>query len=486
MTSLAYQHLTELRRNLHTPTTATLAQHAHAPAELSRLTSVLARYHDRIATGFGIPYTSDNGVRGAARRTATLLHQAVDTLGTPSDIDAPTSDLTEGLRAVSIALGCGLDLLASHVPSTQGRSHSASAEVIGATDTARSLLHHLSEYTATAAHLTQLTTAPAQQAAVPLLRAAVLARVIGQANDAPITAVPFHHTPERIPPRPGEGIDELLEGISATAQRLENFESPVSVPTWRYLATAAAITCDINHKLALSLTRRLKELQEHEPASAFEQATSAARRTSTKWRIVAKHWNKLPGHYGHPTEAPATDASDLIIRLGRLVYADPDWRPSPRATYRVKPLEEFAPTPAKAARTATAALLALNSCNAIASHHRSAGNDAAIIAAIQKSQQDPKYYPHQTIRAAHFAERYKIAQSAGDKAINLLKLAVRTLSLDAGELKMRIISQVDKDFPASIQDALATHQESQHAPRREARVTINDSNNHSSYRPSCP
>lgn len=448
LSTLARQHLTELRRTLRTPETTEQARHPAVPGELSRLTAVLARYHDRIATGFGVPHPDEHGVRGAARRSASLLRQAQLSLGPPSTTEVTASELAGTLRAISIALGCGLDLLASHFPTTPGEQTSDIASAITATETARALMHDLAEYTATSAHLTQRAGSPAEEATGSLLRAAVISRVFGQHSDGP-TSVPFRTTPERVPPQPGEDIPELLSNISTSVQRLKNPLPPISVATWRYLAIAAAITTDINHKILVTLTRRLEELHERSSTSAFRDAAITTNRASRSWRIVVRTWNELPGHFGQPSETASIDASDLIIRLGRLIYSDSDWRPGPRSSYRIKPLDELASTLGQAADLATASLHALDACNTIARHRRAACDDAATIKAIERNYRHPNRPYQSSGRAARLFSRYEAAESTGCKATDALKKAIHSAATPTRATDQQAMLTIDS-FPTPI------------------------------------
>lgn len=83
MTALATEHLTDLQHQLHTKRLARDLRQRGVPPELARLAHVLARYHDRIADGFGAPHPASTGVRDAARRAGTLLKQAEDLLDRP-------------------------------------------------------------------------------------------------------------------------------------------------------------------------------------------------------------------------------------------------------------------------------------------------------------------------------------------------------------------------------------------------------------------
>ncbi|WP_143219923.1 hypothetical protein [Actinomadura sp. CNU-125] len=318
-----------------------------------------------------------------------------------------------------------------------------------------------------AAHLAQRGISTPRAAINPLRRAAALSRVPNNLKTDPIATIPFRTTPARLPPHPGESPSDLLTGINASVQRLKTPGSPVTVATWRYLATAAAITSDINHKLILSLARRLEELNENRSVPKFDEAVTTAAKASREWRSVVKYWNELPGYFGHPDSAAATDASDLIIRLGRLVYRDPDWRPSPRSSYRVKPLDVLAPTPYQVREISAAPLKVLDACNTIARDRRLASNDAAIVWAIEKYNQTPEQRLWWHGHAAPLFKRYKLAETKGTKAAVALGHAIESISsLKPSEDAPLVAREAAAGFPTPIEHLLSSARTPQQESRR--------------------
>ncbi|GAA0544511.1 hypothetical protein GCM10009546_03230 [Actinomadura livida] len=476
MTALATDHLTDLQHQLHTKRLARdLARRAVQP-ELARLAHVLARYHDQIANGFGDPHPHTTGLRDAANRASALIKQAEQILGTPADTEAPRSALAEKLRATSIALGCGLDLLSTHFPVNSGNDKpTATGAIITAPDTARSLLHQLSTHTATVAHLTQRTPSPANDASGLLLRAAVLSRIHSETEPRrAIIAVPFHGIPQRRPPEAGEDLTQTFAGISASIRRLSNPQTTTSVTTWRYLARAATIVCDLNLKTLQQLIYRMKELDEPDHRSAFQKAATATKQAGIKWRDIVRRWDEQTNHHGHPANGPATDASDLILRLGRLIHADPAWTPSPRASYRMKPPDELAPDLTQAARIATITLKAMDAYNTLAANHRAAINDAAVLGILHKQREHPTHLPRIPASARQLSKAYEAAEAKGLEAVTSLGQAIqplvpdsyhteevqliirRTTAVHDKKIQARLVAA---DFPVPITDCL----ESPHA-----------------------
>ncbi|WP_344436450.1 hypothetical protein [Actinomadura bangladeshensis] len=469
MTTLADQYLTDLRHHLHTNELARDLRHHTVPPELVRLTHVLARYHDQIAAGFGLPHpdTDTAGVRDAAHRASALIKQAEHLLGPPSDTATPQSALAAKLRAASIALGCGLDLLSTHFPVTRDQATTANAGVIAAPDTARSLLHQLSTHTATLGHLAYGT--GSDQAGPLLHKAAVLARIYSEnQSPPPIAAIPVHHTPDRIPPQAGEDTGQALAGINASIHRLSNPTSATSVTTWRYLARAATIICDLNRKTIRQLIYRINELNQPDHLPAIKQAGIELRHLGTAWKSIVRRWDTHIGHHGHPANGPATDAGDLIIRLGRLIHTDPAWTPSPRSSPQLRPPHQLAPTLTHAAQLATITLKTIEACTTLAAHHQAAINDAATFYALDRHKKYPNRFPRIPASGLELTTCYERARTKGHQTITTLGQAIHDLTSSTDptleEVQLIVRRSVLKEhtqselastgFPVSITDCL--------------------------------
>ncbi|MDL4770730.1 hypothetical protein [Actinomadura xylanilytica] len=463
MASIAADHLNEVRRALQAPDAPAQARQADTSAELARLTGVLARYTDRISIGFGVPYTEGTGVRDAARRTSILVRQAQRALGTPAESEPPTAPLAEHLRAGSIALGCGLDLLTTATATPD-------AAVMAATDTARSLLHMLSDHTATAAYVARHMDAPHSTAAAPLVQAALLSHTFGRRNDhAPVSAISLQRVPERTPPAVGE---DLIHGIRTTLQRLSDpgVTASSSVSTWRYLSRSAAITCDISVRIIKQLALRMRDLNEHDHADALDRAAITTRRTGAKWRTISRRWTAFTGQYGTPATGPVLDTSDLVVRLGRLVYQAPDWTPGPRASYRLTPPELLAPTITDITHISAAALKAIDTYATIADHHRTAVNDIAVLDVLRRSPPNQSSL-RSSARVRELLTLYNALTVQSRHTITTLGEVAQTISAKNGTVEQEIAlllhrnttpaqqhpgSLAATDFPAPMAESLAT------------------------------
>ncbi|MEV3924599.1 hypothetical protein [Actinomadura coerulea] len=429
MTALANEHLTDLRNQLHLARLERDIRSRTALPELARLAHVLARYHNEIADGFGVPDPTGAGVRVGARRASNLIKQAEHLLGPHTDTETPRSALAQKLRATSIALGCGLDLLSTHFSTTHDQATSATAGVIASADSARSLLQQLSVHTSTVGHLARRASTPTNEAGVLLLKAALLSHIYSENRISPaITAVQPLHTPGRIPPAVGEDVTQALAGIDASIQRLSNPQTSTSVTTWRYLARAAAIICDLDSKTVHQLIHRINELNEYDRLPALKQAATDVQRTGRTWRTIIRRWDEHIGHYGHPANGPATDASDLIIRLGRLIHADPAWTPSPHSSNRLKPPHELAPDFHHATTLAVTTLKTIEACNSLATHHHAAIIDAAAIGAVNRHKKYPTHLPRVPGSVRELSTRYDAAKTKSSQAITTLGQAIQDLT----------------------------------------------------------
>ncbi|RAY14990.1 hypothetical protein DPM19_09575 [Actinomadura craniellae] len=377
MLALADGHLAQVAGALARPDAGEQARRPATVAELSRLVGVLARYSGRIATGFDLLPAAGTGVQQAARQAVPLLTRAQDVLGTPAGSEPPGPELAWDLHATATALGCGLDLLATHLspPPEPDVPLAGNAAVIVDADTARLLLRTVGEYAAVAGRAAFHSGPAGRQAGELLLRAAFIGQAFVHDEITPVTAIPLNQVPDRIPPGPGESREQKLAGIDISVRRLNPAEVRNSLPAWRYLTSAAAVSCDIGQHLIQQLARRAAELGLADAAGALDGLTPTVRQLGRRWKRIATRWHGLTREHTDPVVGTALDASDLVLRLGRLLYADPGWAPGPRASLRVTPLEHLAATPADLAQVGTAVFKAFEGCDIVARHHRAALND---------------------------------------------------------------------------------------------------------------
>ncbi|MFG2006171.1 hypothetical protein ACGFNU_44180 [Spirillospora sp. NPDC048911] len=474
--SVADAHRDRLLKMLNEPGIAQAAQHPTTLLQLHRLTRVLLRYTDQAATGF---HTRDDqpGLRTATRHTSDLLNQAQQHLSShlqdhpdrTAEPDHPS--LADCVRATTLALGCGLDLLTSHIPESPKNSPTTTdnASVVAAGDTARWLMHTTSTHAAAAGHLA-LRAGPAQHpAGRALLKAALISQVFGNANATPASALALNRVPDRLGPTGCETLTETAAGIDASTRRLRAAEATQTVTTWRYLTHTAAITCHISDRLAHRLALRLNELGETEAAIKLQAATKPLSNLTQYWRPTVRTWAELSPHADPPSTGPAVDASDLIIRIGRLTFDDSEWTPGHRSTRRVRPLHRLAADPTEASLTGTALLKAVEASLIITDQHYAAVNDIAALGSLRSRARGSPAHNHRTPVVAHqLLARYEQLQHLGRTAVMelgaaLLQITAQTPATTAGislivrrsASSSRPTAHTISDFPCSIKELLS-------------------------------
>jgi hypothetical protein len=193
----------------------------------------------------------------------------------------------------------------------------------------------------------------------------------------------------------------------------------------------------------------MTELEHHDHAAAFRQAAWQTRLTALRWKTIARHWTDVTPQ-GRPTGDLTADASDLVLRLGRIVFATPDWTPGPRASYRVKAPDVLAPTTTDAALIASTALKGLDACTTLAAHHRPAANDDAILHKTEKGVR-----PGPPTR--RLLPRYQALAEQGRKAVTTLGHATQALipdSTHAGqEIALILLRATTPELPPAIASA---------------------------------
>ena len=145
-------------------------------------------------------------------------------------------------------------------------------------------------------------------------------------------------------PRPGETPTELCRGITLSAGRLQaaaraasGYAATSAVATagaWRWTATAGAVTGHLSAAMLRSLAARAGPLGL--PASDLDAAAAAVTTAQEAWQRLAAAWGLLTTETRFLATAAVTEASDLVIRFGRLACDNPQWTPeaAQRAPFR--------------------------------------------------------------------------------------------------------------------------------------------------------
>ncbi|MCP2337933.1 hypothetical protein [Actinomadura rupiterrae] len=424
--AVADLHRAKVQEALQQADIAVQASHPSSVAELGRLNRVLIRYTDRIASGFGLPGHHGARAEGIARRAGLLLRRADESLEMAQSTTRPDTYLAERLRSSSLALGCGLDLLATHLsPAEQGRIPTSVAAVITAPDSTRSLFRLICNHAVTAGQVALNAGPAASLAGHNILQAAAMTGSVSHVSEMGINAVPLNDTAQRLPPTEGESRDELLSGIDRSVRRLDASQAAGSVTTWRYLARAATIVCDLDRHLLCMLHLRAEAIGVSEIVEPLWETILALRPLGERWRTIARTWHDLTTAHADPETGPAMDASDLLIRLGRWAYDDPKWRPGHRSRSDSTDPAILAPTRQDLATVGLTVIKTLDACNQIAANHRDAVNDVFRARRLEGALSPLARRPHM-LRG--LLMRYPANYSAGRAAVAQLVDVLHKLS----------------------------------------------------------
>jgi hypothetical protein len=442
-------------------------------AAFTHLTAVLARYADRTATGFG-PQADEHPIWGpAAGRSAQLLRAARTAAEPPAGAEPSNGELALRLRATADALGCGLDLLASHFTDTQDRERSPTAPVIADAGTSRHLLSLVGKYAAGLTRITELArrtdqaTSPALEHAGALL--AEVARHTPKTTgptSVPVAAVAMRSLPARLPPGVGEDRSRVVRGITASAQRLIEFHDEESITTWRAVATSASITHHLADQLLRQLTKGLIQLGHHQGAALISTAAQQLHDAAKQWHVLATRLSKLTTEGRTPFSEPATDAHDLVLRLGRLLHTDPSWTPNLRSGTTLVPTRQLAPDVTKASVLALTVMRSIDAFRIAADRHHSGIEATSQQGHLWESLPARRhfqevYVPARTKQTQALLHNYQRAQAHDNQATITLGNAVLTLSRgrpqpalnNQATLLMRRAQTRTQPSPAALADA---------------------------------
>ncbi|RMI43918.1 hypothetical protein EBO15_14540 [Actinomadura harenae] len=453
LAAVADRHRSEVHEALRHPDITVRAGRPGSLNELGRLARVLTRYTDRIAHGFGLPSDDGAHARDIARRAGASLRHATAYLDRARPEPEQNTTLAQNLRASAVALGCGLDLLSTHLPSPDsGRNPTSVAAVISAPDTAGDLFRLINKHATTAGRLALNSGPITRPAGQFLLRAAALTGMFGHTptRDTGLNAVALPGTPDRIPPEADEDRDQLIAGIDASVRRLDASQAEGSVTTWRYLARAAAITHQLDRHLLCVLRVRLEELGQSQTADQLWPVIKSMHHTALRWRNVTRVWHELTTDHQGPEIGPATDASDLILRLGRLGYTDPAWRPGHRAQPATTDPAQLAPTMSEVTRIGLTVITTLGVCDQIAEQHRRAIND--LVRTGRLTATNPKAVSHRR-EIDKLRHHYPANRTAGRQVISRLAHLLHANTPDLGSEATLTLRSAALPSPAALAGA---------------------------------
>lgn len=389
-------------------------QVAAALDQAARVARALSRYLDDIVAGNqaevlltlqpGTLLHSAAHARLALRRAAGSFRTAAQAAGSPRMPDGgPAAELAQ-------AAGCltaGRDLLASHIATDDEGIRSATSwwsaavtsvpvsgalldHIAGQARLARTWADAFAHYAAGHSGSPRVVAAELGKARRWLDLAAAAggehrrSRPAAKLQAAVLHAIPASIVPGRQPPQAGEPAGVLGDGIAVTAERLRawawrqeddaGLQPGLTADSWRWTATAAAVACDVTGSLIASLSARSRELEgrDGQDGAALARAARIARNACTAWRHVTTAWGAMTTETAGLTSPVIPDTGDLVIRLGRLAFTDPEWSPARAKEAKVRDDASLAPG-MPAVRTVLAAV-----------HHAASGL-AALAEADQKS-----------------------------------------------------------------------------------------------------
>ena len=350
-----------------------------AVLQLRRLVDAIGRYAvDAASSGSGDhpadlawwPRARDE-IEQSLQRASEALHRAAAELGgqDPAELEPglPLGDAATALLAAR-------DLLATHQPGTQVGARAQPTEwtqVISSqpvtkavTDLAAWWCEQLAPL---AGHLAGLR--PGDQAGLDIAEAGQwLSRAAAAAGPARVAdpvsaqdrtllfAIPPAGQP-RERPQDGETPAELCQGVTLSAGRLQAAarvgawhaatSAVATAGAWRWTATAGAVTGHLSAAMLGALASRAGPLGL--PGSGLDAAAAAVTAAQEAWQRVTTAWGLLTTETRFLVVPAVTEASDLIVRLGRLACDNPQWTPQAAHQAPLRAPDVLAPDAAAAA-----------------------------------------------------------------------------------------------------------------------------------------
>jgi hypothetical protein len=299
------------------------------------------------------------------------------------------------------------------------------------------------------------------QVAGVAVRPALDADPVRAADTELLHAIPVAEPPQRH--RPGavaESVAELCKGIAISASRLRTaargskeramWSPNVTSGGWQWMAQAAAVTSHLNELVLRSLAVRVRQFAgPRENGTRLNAAADSMVEMRAAWRQVDQMWDVMITESRLLPTLAMTDASDLVLRMGRLVWNKPDWTPadSRHATRRTR--AALAPDVSALAGVVSAAhqavdafaRLAINDMEAVAAAMRAgrlytptrslpADYDvprpfASVPTARYQALQDAYHFAlDASIHAAHLLDGLAIAVGAPSRVLGLARAAV--------------------------------------------------------------
>jgi hypothetical protein len=346
--------------------------------KLARLVSVMSRYCDDLAPYDEVEAAGRDDLhpweraatdsRAALRIAAGCLRRA--SAGADGDLLSGTaSPRARQLEAAATELAAGRDLLHTHLatgPDGQMLERSEWASAVTSVPVTRALADEIGQWSlrlapftmwlASSAAASALADGPGQAAPVPArtelatanqwlqaasvaVRPALQTDPVRPADAELLCAIPAAMVPQRRRPSGAEPVAGLCDGIAISAARLRGamrdskdrarWSPNATSGGWQWMAQAAAVTSHLSELALRTLAARVGELP-GSPASEAQLGDAADFLVGMRaaWHQVDRMWDMMITESRMLTTQAMTDASDLVLRMGRLAWDDPQWTPA--------------------------------------------------------------------------------------------------------------------------------------------------------------
>ncbi len=205
-----------------------------------------------------------------------------------------------------------------------------------------------------------------------------------------LAAIPANFPPPRVAPSGNEQPSDLCHGVAVTAERLRHaglasarqarWSPAATSASWRKDALSSAITGHTSELILRGLAERARQLAAG-PAICTQLQTAAGAMSHAwpKWRAIAHHFDIASTgiHRGAGPTPVATESGDLVLRLGRLAYRNPNWTPARAHNSDIRNPADLAPSPSDITSVTAAVHTAADAITRIAAGDREAVRAAA-------------------------------------------------------------------------------------------------------------
>ena len=327
---------------------------------------------------------------GAALRIAAdCLHRSAADLTASEPVSEPAPSRARHLAGAATELMAGRDLLHTHIvlgPDRLVQERSEWAPVVTSLPVTRAISNEIAVWSARLAPFTAwlagLATphisrrladqlfvlspreelASASQwlrAAGAALRPALDANPVRPMDTELLRAIPAAFPPQRQPLGPAaESIAELCHGITVSASRLRaaahrgqdrvSWSPDVASGGWQWMAQAAAVTTHLSELALRSLATRADRLSSVPVTEArLHGAADSMTGMRAAWQQVDLMWNTIITEQRLLPTLAMSEAGDLLLRMGRLVWDNPQWTPARAHRGPRRSPAALAPVPAR-------------------------------------------------------------------------------------------------------------------------------------------